>query len=135
MTLKKKKTKKLLILLVLMLGAALSGQAQSVQTAYKTDRTQHDFGTVELGKTYRTTFSLTSTGNGPMVILDAKVNCQCTQVDFPGKPLRKGEKAMITIIFEAKDAGIFNKTVRILTKASGRQAAFVLRITGVVNTK
>ncbi|MFQ9503827.1 MAG: DUF1573 domain-containing protein [Alistipes indistinctus] len=82
------------------------------------DRTQHDFGTVELGETCRTTFSLTSTGNGPMVILDAKVNCQCTQVDFPGKPLAQREKAMITIIFEAKDAGIFNKTVRILTNAS-----------------
>lgn len=125
----------IVLLLALILGAVSPGWAQSAQTAYTIDRTQHDFGTVEQGKTYRTTFSVTSTGSGPLVLLDAKVNCQCTKIDFPGKPLRKGEKAVVTVTFEAKDAGIFNKTVRMLTNASGRQAAFVLRITGVVKEK
>lgn len=132
MKVKKIKPRKILLLLALLFGAVCSGQAQGAKAGYTADRTQHNFGTVVMGKTYKTTFTVTSTGTTPLVLIDARVNCQCTKVAFDKKPLRKGEKAVVTVTYDADKEGVFDKTITLVTNAPKPETILTLRIRGEV---
>lgn len=126
------KIKRILILLLLCCGAILPGQAQSAKAGYTADRTLHLFGSVVMGKTYKTTFTVTSTGTTPLVLIDARVNCQCTKVAFDKKPLRKGEKAVVTVTYDADKEGVFDKTITLVTNSPKPETILTLRIRGEV---
>lgn len=115
------------ILLALLLGTAFGCRAQDA--AYTLDRTRHDFGELGAGKTYATTFTVTSTGTAPLVLIDAQTGCKCTKAAFPKKPLRKGGTAVVTVTFDAVEPGFFDKQIRVLANTNKK---IVFRITGTV---
>lgn len=115
------------ILLALLLGTAFGCRAQDA--AYTLDRTRHDFGELAAGKTSVTTFTVTSTGTAPLVLINALTGCKCTKAAFPKKPLRKGETAVVTVTFDAVEPGFFDKQIRVQTNAARK---LILRITGTV---
>lgn len=106
--------------------------AQVPGVDYILDRTVFDLGEMRLGESYKAAFVLTSTSDKPLVLLDAKTNCSCTKVEFSKKPLMKGEKTTLTVLFDARDAGAVNKTVGIRVNTVGKRATFTLTITGNV---
>lgn len=119
--------KKGLAIVVFLLCTALGCRAQGVD--FTTDRARHDFGELAAGKTYTTTFTVTSTGASPLVLIDATTGCKCTKASFPKKPLRKGEKAVITVTFDADQVGVFDKQIQVRTNAAKKLA---FRINGSV---
>mgnify|MGYP005962828603 CR=1 FL=1 len=119
--------KKCLVILIFLLCTAFVGRAQSVN--YTTDRTRHDFGELVAGKTYTTTFTVTSTGASPLVLINAQTGCKCTKATFPKKPLQKGEKTTVTVTFDAAEPGFFDKQILVRTNMTKKLA---FRITGTV---
>lgn len=119
--------KKCLAILVFLLCTAFAGYSQGVD--YTTDRVRHDFGELAIGKTYTTTFTVTCTGSSPLVLIDATTGCKCTKASFPKKPLRKGEKTVVTVTFDADEAGVFDKLIQVRTNAAKK---LTFRIAGSV---
>lgn len=95
------------------------------------DRMEHDFGQVALGAAVSATFRLGAQG-GPVVVLSAKTNCECTRAEYPGRPLQDGESAQVKVLFEAKTRGVFYKTVHLRLHAGGRERTAELRVRGTV---
>lgn len=95
------------------------------------DRTEHDFGQVALGAAVSTTFRLEAQG-GPVVVLSAATNCECTRAEYPGQPLQDGESAQVKVLFEAKTRGVFYKTVRLRLYVGGRDRTVELKVKGTV---
>lgn len=122
--------KRLTLLAALLLGTTLTCRAQGAD--YTVDRLRHEFGALAAGMKCSTSFTVSSTGEAPLVLIDAQTGCKCTKATFGKKPLRKGEKTIVTVTFDATERGAFDKQIRIRTNASGERAVLVLRITGNV---
>lgn len=122
--------KRLLILGALLFGAVCATAAGDVD--YTVDRTRHDFGKLAAGNTYTTTFTVTATGDAPLVLVDAQTGCKCTKAAFPKKPLRKGETVTVTVTFEAIEGGFFEKQIVVRTNAPEPVRNLKFRVTGVV---
>jgi hypothetical protein len=72
-----------------------------------------DFGTFSKEEKREASFLLTNTGKGLLVIHDITTSCGCTKVEYSKQPVRPGETLELKVIYEAEDAGRFNKTVTV----------------------
>lgn len=90
-----------LLLLVMAAGLALAFKAGP---AMHFEETKHNFGFIRQGDIVSHEFVFTNTGDEPLIITDAEVACVCTTVDFPKRPILKGEKATVKVTFDSKSA-------------------------------
>ncbi|MGB0885059.1 MAG: DUF1573 domain-containing protein [Chitinophagales bacterium] len=101
-------------------------------TTIKMDKMEHDFGTIGDDKNATTTFTITNTGNNPLIISSAKGSCGCTVPTYPKAPIAPGESGTLEVSFDPKGkSGAQNKTVTII--ANTEPANTVLNIKSVVN--
>lgn len=70
----------------------------------KIDDAKYNFGFIHQGDVVSHEFLITNTGDEPLLISDAQVQCTCTTVDFPKQPLMKGQSAKIKVTFDSKSA-------------------------------
>ena len=63
----------------------------------------HDFGKIKKGATPTYTFEFTNTGEG---VLDIEIvsGCDCTDLDYTQKPVKKGEKGFVKATFNSNRA-------------------------------
>ena len=123
--------KKLCLYFLLSL-ACLSGRAAAAEPAGLTaDRTEYDFGSVKLGATHKTTFTLTASADA-VVILSASTNCECTKASWSRKPLHRGEKSAVTVPFEAREKGYFRKNITVRYTTGGSTSTLRLTVRGNV---
>ena len=79
----------------------------------------------------RCEFELTNTGNSPLIIIEAKASCGCTNPEFPTRPIAPGKKAKIKVKFNpAGGKGGFRKTI--IVKTNGREKRTSLYIEGSI---
>lgn len=62
------------------------------------------FGFVKKGELVTVKFEFTNTGNEPLLILDSKTECSCTQIDLPKTPILPNATSFIIVIFDTKSA-------------------------------
>ncbi len=77
------------------------------------NQTELDFGSFPKEEKQERSFVLTNTGKGLLVIHDAITSCGCTKVEYSKQPVRPGETLELKVIYEAEEAGRFNKTVTV----------------------
>ena len=77
---------------------ALVGKFPKVQL----DKEIHDFGTIAEGQVVDTEFIVTNTGEGDLLIADAKGSCGCTVPKPPKDPNKPGASAPIKVYFDSK---------------------------------
>ncbi len=75
------------------------------------DEVSIDLGSVKQYKQQTATFKMTNTGGKSIIITNAKGSCGCTEISYPKHPIAPGRSAKITVLFDAEDAGTFNKTI------------------------
>jgi len=68
------------------------------------DELKFNFGFIHQGDVVTHEFTFTNTGDEPIIIQDAEVQCHCTTVDFPRTPIAKGQKGTIKVTFDSKSA-------------------------------
>ncbi len=101
-------------------------QSENIETAEKRDeaaknlpimtfeKTEHDFGTLKQGTAVETTFTFTNTGNGPLIITNAKSSCGCTIPEYPkDKVIAPGETGELLVKFNGAGKNKVKKNVTI----------------------
>ena len=86
-------------------------------------KTTHDFGTIqEKDGDVKAEFEFTNEGDTPLLIIRATASCGCTTPEHPKKPLRPGEKGVITVTYHAKGRpGPFDKSIYVYTNDAQKE--------------
>lgn len=93
----------------------------------------HDYGSIvyDADGTYQ--FKFTNKSKKPIVITNVKSSCGCTIPAWPKEPIQPGEVGNITVKYNTKLAGSFNKTVQVFSTAENSPVKLSIR--GKVNAK
>ena len=79
---------------------------------------RHNFGDIIQGETVSHQFVFTNTGEGNLIISNAKGSCGCTVPKWPRKPIAPGESEEIKVTFNsAGKSGKQSKTITLVTNA------------------
>jgi hypothetical protein len=92
---------RLLLIPVLLFTLAFKPKpASGPQMSFK--ETKHNFGFLRQGEVVKHSFVFTNTGSSPLVIAKADVQCECTKVEVPKKPVMPNGKDSIVVTFDSK---------------------------------
>ena len=123
----------LLSFAIAMFGMATATAQQAVVGGpeISVDKDVHDYGTIKQGANGASEFTITNTGDAPLIISRAKGSCGCTVPDWPKEPIMPGKSASMTVSYDTKRTGAINKSVTITSNATN-QPSKVVRIKGNV---
>ena len=101
------------------------------QAEIKFTDTKKSFGFVKKGEVVLIEFDFTNTGDQPLIITDAKVECSCTTVNFPKQPIAPNQSAKVSVSFDTKS--VYDRQDRIVEIISNaKNANQKIRFKGVV---
>jgi hypothetical protein len=110
--------KKLMLVCAVVLGLAFTASAQdNKQAEFKFNEEKHDFGKIPQGKPVTTEFAYTNIGEEPLILTEVKPTCGCTIADYTKTPVKKGDKGIIKITYNAVAVGGFTKTIIVTSNA------------------
>lgn len=95
------------------------------------DKQVHDYGTIAQGANGECVFTVTNTGDAPLIITNCKGSCGCTVPKCDTAPIAPGQKSTITVKYDTKRTGVINKSVTISSNATNEPEK-VVRIKGMV---
>ena len=98
------------------------------------DKETHDYGTVEQGANGTCEFTVTNTGNAPLILNRCKGSCGCTVPECSGEPIAPGASTIIKVKYDTKRSGPFHKSVTITSNAVNAPTK-VVKIKGTVKAK
>ncbi len=78
---------------------------------------QH-LGQIEWKRPVTVQYTVTNTGNEPLVLSEVEPDCACTDVRWTKTPIAPGEKGTVDVTFDAEALGHFQKSVAIFTNAA-----------------
>ena len=93
--------------------ARLKAEAGNI-TSLTFDKVRHDFGDVEPESDNTTVFTVTNTGDRPLIINDVKASCGCTTPKNRLYPIAPGASDVIEVTFSPKP-GQKNEIVKTVT--------------------
>lgn len=104
------------------------------QANLKFKETKKHFGFVKKGETVTLQYEFINSGNQPLIITDAKVECSCTTVDYPKQPIPPNVTNTVTVMFNTTSVyDRQDRTVEILSNS--KNASQKIRFKGVVLKK
>jgi Protein of unknown function (DUF1573) len=104
--------KKLIALCSIAFVFACSSKGDAVEVGKKTTLEVNDIfdaGTVVKGEVIRAVFTVTNTGDCPLVFGEVRPSCSCTVADKPSEPIQPGEST--EIIAKVNTANVSSKEV------------------------
>ena len=122
-------------LLEILDGPAIKNVEKAPLTSMKFDKMKHDFGNVKADTDNKTYFTVTNTGNNPLIIESVKASCGCTTPSKPEKPIMPGKSDKIEVVFHPKENQLKEqkKTVRVV--ANTTPGELVLNVRAFVEKK
>ena len=91
---------------------------------------EHVFGEVPKGDVAKYKFTFKNTGTAPLVIEEVKPSCSCTVPTYSKEPIAPGETGFVETSMEAKNIGIFKKSVTVTMNTDPR--VHILNFSGEV---
>ncbi|MDY3351762.1 DUF1573 domain-containing protein [Riemerella anatipestifer] len=101
--------KKILTGLVLAVGFMASAQTISF------DKTTVDYGKVEKGSEGHRYFTVTNTGDKPLVISNVKASCGCTTPEWDKTPILPGKSSKIKVGYNTNLVNPFKKLIEVFS--------------------
>lgn len=96
-------------------------------TQVSVNQTELDFGSFPKEERQERSFVLTNTGKELMVVYDVITSCGCTKVEYSKQPVRPGETLELNVIYEAEEAGHFNKTITVYCNAKNSPLRLIVK--------
>lgn len=73
-----------------------------------------DFGKIKKGDHVDHVYTVTNTGNNPLIIFSVKPGCGCTAPDYTKEPILPGKSGKITLSFDSSNFdGLVNKQAEV----------------------
>lgn len=94
--------------------AALGALAQP---RFTSNTEMHSLGQIEWKHPATVQYTITNTGDEPLVLTDVEPDCACTVAQWTQTPIAPGAKGMVNVTFDAEALGTFQKSVAIYTNA------------------
>ena len=103
------------------------------QPRISSNKETHSFGQIEWKHPAIVEYTITNTGDKPLVLTNVTTSCACSVASWTKNPILPGEKGSVTATFDAKALGHFNKTIGIYSNAQPQLV--YLKFTGEVVTE
>jgi Protein of unknown function (DUF1573) len=113
---------------------SIAQDAAQIGAKIEFDKEVHDYGELENGANGTCTFTFKNSGTAPLIITDAKKTCGCTVPSWPKEPIAPGASATITVKYDTKRPGNFNKNVTIYSNAVNTPEK-IIKIKGLIKPK
>lgn len=100
------------------------------QPSLKLEVTEQNAGKIpEQGGVVIREYRFTNAGDVPLVIVDSKVSCTCTKVDFPKKPVMPGQSGVVTVKYDPRKqpAGKIYKAIQLFSNDPDGRHVLVFR--------
>ena len=107
--------KRFFAIIALSMGLSVSASAQARFTS--STQLQH-LGQIEWKRPVTVQYTVTNTGNEPLVLTEVEPDCACTAARWTKTPIAPGHKGTVDVTFDAEALGHFQKSVAIFTNAS-----------------
>jgi hypothetical protein len=90
------------------------------------DKLLLDMGDVEYKVPKTAEFTLTNTGNEPLLITYGKASCGCTGLKYSQDPVLPGKSTQLSVTYNAASPGDFRKTITIQTNADANATTLTM---------
>lgn len=88
----------------------------------------HDFGQISLKKgKVAHEFVFTNSGDGNLVITDARADCGCTRPEYSEAPVAPGKGGTVKVTFAPAAKGHFSKKVTVVTNGNPRKTRLLIK--------
>jgi hypothetical protein len=127
------------LFLIGMVNAQTTGTTQVTQPVdeTKTEITftslEHNYGTIEFDANGTCEFEFTNTGKVALTLSNVQASCGCTAPEWSKEPIKPGEKGKITVKYNTKLPGTFQKTIKVFSNST--VSPVVLTIKGEIKPK
>ncbi len=88
------------------------------QPRFTSNTEMYDFGQIEWKQPATVQYSITNTGDRPLVLTGVEPDCACSVARWTKTPIAPGAKGVIDVTFDARMLGHFNKSVAVYSNAS-----------------
>ena len=106
--------KRSLLFIFTLLTITLSAVAQP---RISSNKETHHFGQIEWKRPVSVEYTITNTGDEPLVLTNVTTSCACSVANWTKTPIAPGEKGTVSATFDAKALGHFNKSIGIYSNA------------------
>jgi len=86
-----------------------------------------DLGDIEYRVKTDAEFTLTNTGNEPLLITYAKASCGCTNLKYSQEPILPGHSTKLAVTYNGSGNGNFRKSITIQTNANAGRTSLQIK--------
>lgn len=104
-------------LLILLYATACWAGTAAAQARFTSNTERQDLGQIEWKHPVTTEYTITNTGNQPLVLSDVEPDCACAVAQWTQTPIAPGATGTVRVTFDAEALGHFQKSVAIFTNA------------------
>lgn len=122
------------VLILALTSAVMTAQPVIGEPNFTVDKVVHDFGKADQFSETECTFTVTNTGDQPLIISKCKKSCGCTTPQCDPDPIAPGETSEIKVRYDSGRMGPFNKSVTVHSNDPDEPTK-VLRIKGEIVTE
>lgn len=89
----------------------------AAQARFTSNTERQDLGQIEWKHPVTAEFTVTNTGDQPLVLSDVEPDCACTVAQWTQTPIAPGQAGTVSVTFDAEALGHFRKSVAVFTNA------------------
>ena len=108
---------------IALLGTFALASAQTITF----DKTTFDYGAIKPNSDGTRFFTVTNTGDKPLILSNVKASCGCTTPEFSTDPIMPGKSAKIKVGYSTSINGPFQKMIEVFSNdpANGRSTLYI----------
>lgn len=103
---------------IILFNLLLASTSICAQSRISSNTEKFNFGRIEWKRPVKVEYTITNTGNEPLVMSNVTTSCACTVADWTKSPIAPGEKGSVVATFDAETLGHFEKDVCIYSNAT-----------------